>query len=715
MTYLHNRVSAIHDQTGAAPDDRPENSAPSSPLTTFQNATIVVTATTDYTADTFSDVPGITFNTSAASTATFLATQFGTGEIASNATITGDSNSDTVAVDMLAGQILDASGLQLQSWSSSDKFVFAGAGNDSMIGTGATNLYVLHGDHDTLTGGAGNDTFNMGDHFDFSDAINGGGGVNVLELSGDYTAPAVTITASMLQNVGKIVLAAGSGYDLVIDGGVVNSGQVMTIDGSAANPGNNLTLDVSADTAGRYVLNLGGGYNIVDLNNQIDAVHAGSGQNYIYAESGVIPVADKIVGAGTTVLTMSGDYSRGYSFAATTITGISLIDLIAGNSYKLVTNDANVAAGKQMGVDGSQLGANDSMYFDGSHETDGAFGFYAGAGTDTLIGGAGNDDFFFASGQKLTAADHINGDGGTNRLFLTGDYSAGLKFGVSTVENIQSINLGAGYSYRLTTNDATVAAGQTLYVNGLNLDASHSLYFNGAAETNGAFNILGGAGNDTLIGGKGNDVFNGGGGADAMTSGGGADQFYYSNVSDSTGTNHDTIHGFNAVGDSFAMVGSLTLPNAIDFNRHGRQADQRRLRYQSVPGNRCGATPSSRRRSVHANSGKPDGTYVSRHRRKRHSRVSGRPRSRHRHHGRDQPTAFGRGKLHLGGDGRCSVTQERAPLAKPALLVGNRERIEIAGMAAESSTHSRNSGPPLITSMACLPCSYSYAKSRHSG
>jgi Ca2+-binding RTX toxin-like protein len=565
MIYAHNRISASHDQTSAGQGDVSDDPGLSGPLTTFQNATIVVTATTNYSADTISNVPGITFNTSAASTATFLASQFGAGEIASNATITGDANSDTIAVTMGAGQILDVSGLQLQSWSNSDKFVFNGAGNESIIGTSGTNVYVLHGDHDTITGGAGNDTFNMGYFFDSTDVINGGGGVNVLEISGDYTAPPVTITASMLQNVGKIVLAATHGYDLTIDSGVVNSGKIMTIDGTAMAPGNNLTLDVSADTGGRYVVNLGGGYNIVDLNNQIDAVYAGAGQNYIYAENGIIPVADKIVGAGTTVLTLGGDYSHGYAFGASTITGISDIDLVAGHSYRLITNDANLAAGKVMGVDGSQLGTTDSMYFDGSHETNGTFSFYAGAGRDTLIGGLGNDDFYFASGEKLTAADHINGGGGNNNcLFLTGDYSAGVKFGVSTVENLQSINLGTGYSYKFTTNDATVAAGQTLYVNGLNIDASHSLYFNGSAETNGSFNILGGAGNDTLIGGKGNDVFNGGGGADAITSGGGADQFYYTYVSDSTSTTHDTIHGFNAVGDSFVMVGSMDLPGAID-------------------------------------------------------------------------------------------------------------------------------------------------------
>ncbi len=561
MTHAHN--SANDSQTNSGDWDAAVDAGSPYPQTTFQNATIVVSATTNYSADVISNVPGITFNTSAASTATFLAAQFGLGEIASNATITGDGNSDTIDVTMGASQILDLSSLQLQSWSSSDKFVFNAAGADSIIGTGGANVYALHGDHDTITGGAGNDVFNMGAYFDSTDAINGGGGFNTLELSGDY--PGMTITAAELQNVEKIVLGAGHVYDLVVDSGVVNSGQTMTVDGTAMAPGYNLTLDVSADTAGRYIVELGGGYNIVDLNNQADTVHAGSGQNYIYAESGVMSAQDKIVGAGTTVLTLSGDYSHGFVFGATTMTGVNDIELVAGNSYRLYENDANLAAGKVMGVDGSQLGAANSMFFDGSHETNGAFSFYAGAGKDTLIGGAGNDDFFFAPGEKLTAADQVNGGGGSdNRLFLTGDYSAGLKFGISTVENIQSLNLGAGYSYKITTNDATVAAGQTLYVNGLNIDSSHSLYFNGSAETTGSFNINGGAGNDTLIGGKGNDVFNGGGGADSITSGGGADQFYYTYVNDSTSTNHDTIHGFNAVGDSFVMVGSMTLPDAID-------------------------------------------------------------------------------------------------------------------------------------------------------
>jgi len=65
-------------------------------------------------------------------------------------------------------------------------------------------------------------------------------------------------------------------------------------------------------------------------------------------------------------------------------------------------------------------------------------------------------------------------------------------------------------------------------------------------------------------------------------------------------------------------------------------------------------------------------------------------------------------------DRRSSSAQMCLSLAEPRLLVRHRQRIEVPGVAAASSTHWRSSGEPLMTSMASLPCSYSYAKSRHS-
>ena len=134
-----------------------------------------------------------------------------------------------------------------------------------------------------------------------------------------------------------------------------------------------------------------------------------------------------------------------------------------------------------------------------------------------MTGGAGNDVFTFNSGESLTAADQLNGGGGYNQLYLTGDYSASLTFGASTIQNIQYFELASGFSYKLSTSDANVAAGQTLTVDGSSLGAADTLNFDVFLETDGNFVLNGGAGNDTLTGGAGDNTFNGGGGADLKT------------------------------------------------------------------------------------------------------------------------------------------------------------------------------------------------------
>src|SRR5262249_48318781 len=117
----------------------------------------------------------------------------------------------------------------------------------------------------------------------------------------------------------------------------------------------------------------------------------------------------------------------------------------------------------------------------------------------------------------------------------SGDYSAGLVFGATTLVNVETLTLGSGSTYNLTTNDANVAAGQTLTVSGSGVTA---LTFNGSAETHGAFAVTGGNGNHTLTGGAGNDSFTPGTGNDVVNGGGG----------------NDTV----------AMAANLTAADAID-------------------------------------------------------------------------------------------------------------------------------------------------------
>jgi hypothetical protein len=114
------------------------------------------------------------------------------------------------------------------------------------------------------------------------------------------------------------------------------------------------------------------------------------------------------------------------------------------------------------------------------------------------------------------------------------------------VKNVEKIALTDGYSYKLTTNGATVAAGQTLTIDGSALTGSNVLTFNGAAETNGHFIIIGGKGADKLTGGALSDTF------------------VYTTAAQSTSTHYDTITGFNFSNDIFDTPGAAGTITGID-------------------------------------------------------------------------------------------------------------------------------------------------------
>jgi Ca2+-binding RTX toxin-like protein len=299
------------------------------------------------------------------------------------------------------------------------------------------------------------------------------------------------------------------------------------------------------------------------------------------------PIADQIDGgAGNDKVELNGDYSGGVTFTATSMTTVEQLVLGGGHSYNLTMNAATVPAGHVLTVNAAALGAGDTLTFDGSAVTQGRFTIDGGAGNDHIVtgsqdnvlnlqeggndvatGGAGNDTFNFDA--AFTNADRIDGGAGSDTVWLNGDYSDGVIFQATTMTNVEKLNLTAGHSYNLTSNDATVAAGHALTVNGSALGTADSLHFNGTAETNGVFVLYGGAGNDTLIGGSGIDKLKGGDGADYLSGGPGRDTFIYTAVHQSlgsangqpAGSGFDTIAGLNAAMDKFDLWFRVT---AID-------------------------------------------------------------------------------------------------------------------------------------------------------
>jgi Ca2+-binding RTX toxin-like protein len=112
-----------------------------------------------------------------------------------------------------------------------------------------------------------------------------------------------------------------------------------------------------------------------------------------------------------------------------------------------------------------------------------------------------------------------------------------------------------------------VAAGQQLMIVAASLQAGEHLVFDGSAEHDGGYVVMGGRDVDTIIGGHGNDRFIAGGGADLLTGGGGNDVFQYNAVSDSTATATDQITDYSA-GDKIDLW-------FVDADGNAANGDQR--------------------------------------------------------------------------------------------------------------------------------------------
>jgi len=263
--------------------------------------------------------------------------------------------------------------------------------------------------------------------------------------------------------------------------------------------------------------------------------------------AGNLTAADQIDGgADQDKLTLSGNYSAGIVFTATTLTNVEEIALAAGSSYKFTLNDANNTG--SLAIDGGALLAAQVLTVNGAAETASALLLTGGAGNDVLTGGAGSDMLIGGTGNdtlttgagndvvdggagndtialagNLTSLDQIDGGADTDTVTLSGDYSAGVTFTATTLRNVETITLAAGSSYKLTLDDATNAAGLT--VNASALAAAASLTLDGAAETAAALTATGGAGNDSITGGAGADKITSGAGVDILSGGAGNDTF----------------------------------------------------------------------------------------------------------------------------------------------------------------------------------------------
>jgi len=233
---------------------------------------------------------------------------------------------------------------------------------------------------------------------------------------------------------------------------------------------------------------------------------------------------------------------------------IESLNFAAGNSYDITFKDGANAALSGVVIYGLNLISGNTLKFDGSEETASTFSLYGGGGNDRLTGGEGGDNFYlyyngggvdfvsgrggndaFNFGDALTRDDRVNGGLGRDSIYLEGDYA--LNFRPNTITSVEYIGVYGGHDYKLTFDDANIAAGNVMQVYGAySLLEDDKLIVNAAGETDGALHVTGGAGRDAFNTGAGNDTLDGQGGADVINAGDGDDSIF-------GGAGHDELTG----------------------------------------------------------------------------------------------------------------------------------------------------------------------------
>ena len=394
------------------------------------------------------------------------------------ASFTLGSTAQSANVENLTG-LLDTG--QALTGNGGDNALTGGGGDDVLTGGGASA-----GDY--LAGGAGNDRLIVSTGL--NNIVHGGGGdadTLVLQLS-DQTVAITMATPQVDDGNGGFTggySGAGDSVSGYYDG--IEKFEITTGSGN-----DNVTTG-----GGNDILSTGAGNDVLDGAAGTDTMTGGSGDDIYYVDNANDIVVEEAGGGTDEVRTTSASY------------------VLSANVEKLTF----IGSGDFSGTGGA---GNDTIRSGaGNDNVDGGAGgdllLLQDGGEDTAFGGAGNDGFYM--GAAFDAGDKLDGgDGANDQVGLQGNY-AGLVLSATSLTAVETIAILSGtdtrfgddgthsYDYKLTTDDANVAAGGKLVVNFNGLQVGEDMIFDGSAETDGVFTFFGGFGHAELKGGAGSDGF----------------------------------------------------------------------------------------------------------------------------------------------------------------------------------------------------------------
>lgn len=323
-------------------------------------------------------------------------------------------------------------------------------------GKGADGV-VLGQNADTFKGNGGDDTVFCSGTSVSVKSLNGGTGTDTLapQLSVDTV---MSLSDSTLKNFQEILLQPEPGVgtinvSLFLSDGNAAAGELFEI-GQQGSTGTtmNLTFDGSAETDARFQIAGFGGddmliggalgdiFNLGGFGGGTDVVFGNGGDDIAHPLEtfGASDIFDG--GQGNDTLELRGDYGKGLIFAASSLSSVETIDLVNVGSYLLTLHDGNVAAGKAMTIDGSDLTLTNQTTINGADEADGKLVLLGGlnadrltggnfantiegnGGSDIVVGGLGVDKLFGGKGDDLlvggASGDYFDGGAGSDNFAL---------------------------------------------------------------------------------------------------------------------------------------------------------------------------------------------------------------------------------------------------------------------------------------------------------
>lgn len=489
------------------------------------------------------------------------------------------------------------------------------SGDDILDGTSVDdNFDLTQGGDDRAFGHEGNDDFLFGAALTKRDRIDGGLGTDEIEISGDYSA-GLKFKASSMTSVEALTVAAGFSYSFTLNDVNAAPGTNFSVNGLALLAGQNLTVDGSAEDDANLDLRGGAGDDVligasgalcsntfVLSNGGNDQVIGGDGADlFTFGFDTAFDANDRVRGAlGTDELHFEGDYSAGLTITKKMVQGIEIFDVGGDFDNQFTIGRDVVETGAQVTWSmGGFAGEHPATLLD-ARAVDGSVVYDDGPGADRFIGTAGNDivrltegdervegrdgndTFQFIDGSEFTPLDRIDGGDGDDTLVFAED-EQDLAFGSDSIRSIETILIEEIGFYDIVMHDDNVAAGATLLVDAEAMGTgtlSDHLLFDGQAETDGMFQVLGAGtkdfitggaladvlagngGDDQLLGREGDDILGGGLGSDFLSGGAGADTYVYLSPAGSTGPDCDVFGTFNPNIDFIDLPFTVNAVNA---------------------------------------------------------------------------------------------------------------------------------------------------------